>query len=51
MVVFMLSALGIPVDEDELQKKINEEYREFGDIVQVPYNNHSHVSTIRIESK
>ena len=48
----MLSALGIPVDEDELQKKINEEYREFGDIVQVhTHNNHSHVSTIRIESK
>ena len=38
----MFSALGTPVDEDELQKKINDEYREFGDIVQV-HSDHSNL--------
>jgi len=29
------SALGMMNEDDEVQKRINEEYREFGDIVQV----------------
>lgn len=50
LVIFcQFSALGAQNEEDELQKRVNDEYREFGDIVQVLNNfNHDNLVIKRI---